>query len=154
MKFYMDTCFLNRPFDDQSDDRVRLETEALKIVLGHVDRGQWTLLGSGVLDLEVIRTPDPRRREALQELLARAVTEYVEPGEQTAALARRIQTRGIAGFDALHLACAADARADVFLTTDDRLVRRASRMTDLVTVPVSLPLRWLEPLTQEEGENP
>ncbi len=107
-----------------------------------------------MLDLEISRIADPARREALQELLARAVTERVELDEQTAELARKIQARAVAGFDALHLALADRARVDVFLTTDDRLVRRAKRMNDLVTIPVSLPLRWLEPITTEEGDQP
>lgn len=154
MRLYLDTCFLNRPFDNQSDDRIRLETEALEVVLAHADAGQWTIAGSGVLDLEIARTADPLRREALQEMLARAATGRVQLDEPHAALARAIAARGIGGFDALHLACAVQAGVDVFLTTDDRLVRRAGRMSDLVVVAVSLPLRWLEPMKPEEGEDP
>ena len=29
MKVYMDVCCLNRPFDNQSQDKVRFETEAI-----------------------------------------------------------------------------------------------------------------------------
>lgn len=154
MRLYLDTCFLNRPFDNQSVDRIRLETEALRIVLGHVDARRWTLIGSTVLDYEIARTADTRRREALEEILGRTVSERVELNEDTTDLARRVQAKGIAGLDALHLACAAAVGVDIFLTTDERLVRRAQRIADLVPVPVSLPLRWLESLEQKEGEQP
>ena len=38
MKIYLDACCLNRPFDDQSQDRVRLEAEAILLILGRLER--------------------------------------------------------------------------------------------------------------------
>ena len=32
-KIYLDNCVLNRPFDDQSQERIRLETEAIVLLL-------------------------------------------------------------------------------------------------------------------------
>ena len=32
-RIYLDVCCLNRPFDDQAQERVRLESEAVKSVL-------------------------------------------------------------------------------------------------------------------------
>jgi predicted nucleic acid-binding protein len=144
MRLYLDTCFLNRPFDDQSNDRVRLETEALRLVFGHSDTGNWAIVGSSVLDLEISRTQDIARRDALQELISVAVTERIELNPEAERLAAEIQKRGIAGFDALHLACAVYAQVDVFLSTDDRLVSRAARLRDLIKIQVDLPLHWLE----------
>ncbi|MGH2585054.1 MAG: hypothetical protein ACRDJE_09075 [Dehalococcoidia bacterium] len=41
MRIYFDVCCLNRPFDDQRQERVRLETEALLIAFGRcIWRGQ------------------------------------------------------------------------------------------------------------------
>jgi hypothetical protein len=39
-RVYFDTCALNRPFDDQSQPRIRLETEAVEHVLRAVDEGR------------------------------------------------------------------------------------------------------------------
>ena len=33
MKVYLDNCVLNRPFDDQGQERIRLETEAVMLIL-------------------------------------------------------------------------------------------------------------------------
>ena len=33
MAIYLDTCCLNRPFDDQTQDRIRLEAEAVILIL-------------------------------------------------------------------------------------------------------------------------
>ena len=51
---------------------------------------------------------------------------------------------GFKPLDALHIACAETAGADVLLTTDDRLLRRAERQAGDLDVAVANPLRWLE----------
>jgi len=56
---------------------------------------------------------------------------------------QQLEQLGFRAFDALHLACAEKARADVFLTTDDRLLRRASRAPEQLRVRVDNPLAWL-----------
>ena len=39
-RVYFDTCALNRPFDDQSQARIRLEAEAVEHLIGAVDEGR------------------------------------------------------------------------------------------------------------------
>jgi hypothetical protein len=58
---YLDACCLNRPFDDQTQDRIRLESEAVLLIIGHVHRGDWRWTGSEVLSFEVKRNPDAER---------------------------------------------------------------------------------------------
>lgn len=41
MRIYLDACCINRPFDDQIQDRIRLESEAVLLVLGHCAEGRW-----------------------------------------------------------------------------------------------------------------
>ena len=36
----MDLCCLNRPFDDQSQARVALESQAVVLILEKIDRGE------------------------------------------------------------------------------------------------------------------
>ena len=54
-----------------------------------------------------------------------------------------METRGIAAYDALHLACAESGGADVFLTTDDRLLRRSAALASELHIRVANPLTWL-----------
>ncbi|MEK6284516.1 MAG: hypothetical protein AABO57_02105 [Acidobacteriota bacterium] len=51
---------------------------------------------------------------------------------------------GFTGFDALHLACAESGDADVFLTTDDKLMKRAARVSTKLDVRVANPLQWAQ----------
>jgi hypothetical protein len=41
---------LNRPFDDQSQVRVHLESEAVLAILERIEHGGWTLLSSAALE--------------------------------------------------------------------------------------------------------
>jgi len=47
-------------------------------------------------------------------------------------------------YDALHLMFAELADVDVFLSTDDKLVKRAQRYGNEITVSVANPLSWLQ----------
>jgi predicted nucleic acid-binding protein len=139
---YLDACCLNRPFDDQTQDRIRLEAEAVLLILAHVHRGEWRWIGSEVLTHEVSRNPDTERRRRVQVLVASAA-ESIVLDEQIEQRGTELETLGFAAFDALHLACAEHAAVDVFLTTDDGLRRRAGRHQARIRVQVENPLTWL-----------
>lgn len=55
-----------------------------------------------------------------------------------------LEKLGFGGVDALHLACAESINADVFLTTDDRLLKQAKRHQQVIDIEVDNPLRWFE----------
>jgi predicted nucleic acid-binding protein len=141
VRVYLDVCCLNRPFDDQSQERVRLEAEAVLAILRRIEAGVWELVGSEVVDYEIRRQLDLERRRrvlALARLAADNVT-----------LDRAIRTRtaelaacGLTPLDALHVACAETAGVDVFLTTDDRLLR-VLRRTENLRVSANNPLPWV-----------
>jgi predicted nucleic acid-binding protein len=51
-------------------------------------------------------------------------------------------------FDSLHLAAAESGGADVFLTTDDRLLRAAKQIE--MNITVANPVTWLMEVLQNE----
>ena len=51
---------------------------------------------------------------------------------------------GFADYDALHLASAEAGEVDVFLTTDDTLLKRPRRFADKVHVEIVNPATWLK----------
>jgi len=63
--------------------------------------------------------------------------------------ARYLEELGFGGVDDLHLACAESSKADVFLTTDDRLKKRAMRYHEIIEIEVDNPLRWFERVVQK-----
>lgn len=58
--------------------------------------------------------------------------------------ARELQSLGFIGFDAVHLACAESGTADIFLTTDDRLLKLAQKHTRKLRTKVANPLDWMK----------
>ena len=52
--------------------------------------------------------------------------------------------------DALHLACAESGASDIFLTTDDGLLRRAERNSSYLHVRVENPYTWFQEITGNE----
>ncbi len=54
--------------------------------------------------------------------------------------------------DAVHIACAEEAQVDVFLTTDDRLIRKAQRLGKILRVRLANPVEWLMERMHRETE--
>jgi predicted nucleic acid-binding protein len=140
---YLDVCCLNRPFDDQRQDRIRLEAEAVERIMERLHMREWEWVGSEVMDLEISKTPDPERRRRVT-LLASSIHRTVVVSKEAEERATDLCTLGFSGADALHLACAERGGADVFLTTDDKLLRLAFRHSRALQVKVANPLTWLQ----------
>ena len=51
MLLYLDSCCFNRPFDDLSQIRVRLEAEAVEWILDESRSGRFTVVTSSIISL-------------------------------------------------------------------------------------------------------
>ena len=143
MKIYLDTCSLNRPFDDQTQERIRLETESVMIILSRLSRKEWTWLGSQALEIEIDHAPDTDQRSRLKRI-AGYVGQVIAIRKKELDRASELEKLGFSGFDAVHLACAESGKADIFLSTDDRLLKRAKRFAKNIHVKVANPLDLLK----------
>ena len=144
---YLDSCCYNRPYDDLSSDKVRLESEAVLTILEHNEHQTWTVLSSDIIVDELDRIVDMFKKEKVFTLLS-SVTEYIEINEHIIGRARELGKRGIKPFDALHIASAEFEEVDVFLTTDKKLIN-STRNAD-VTVKVLNPGVWLMEVLYDE----
>src|SRR3954468_20007493 len=142
-KVYLDVCCLNRPFDDQQQDRVHLEAEAVLLILKRCESGEWHWVSSAVVSYEVDKIPNWERRNRVKALL-RGAKEVLPLSNSAVERGEELKGLGLRTYDALHVACAEQAQVEVLLTTDDRLVRAAARDADKVKVPVKNPLTWLQ----------
>ncbi len=125
---YLDMNIYKRPFDDQRQMRIRLETVAITMIFASIDAGQLSARWSFVLHYENSRDPVPERREFVQ-YLSRCCETTIAPDESIRELARRLsETYQIRGRDALHLAIAETSGCDYLVTCDDRLVRQGETL--------------------------
>lgn len=138
-RVYLDLCCLNRPFDDQGQQRVRLETEAVQAILAEIQSGNLVWVQSNVLDLENSKNRELDRRDGVS-LLLQAGGSGVIVGDMERLRGRELESLGFMEFDALHLACAESGKAELFVTTDDRLRRKANRLASGLRVKVVNPL--------------
>lgn len=138
---YLDNCCLNRLFDDQSQLRIHLESEAVKVILSLCEQQQMHLICSQVSYFEIDNAPDISRKNALKWLLVPAV-DVVRVTPEILERAKALERKGFKAFDAMHLACA-ETRADVFLTVDDRMLKKSESFPKL-SVKVGNPLRWIQ----------
>ena len=126
MRVYLDVCCFNRPFDDQSQDKVRLEAEAVISILKRCANGEWKLVGSDMIRLETMKSQDHVKKQKVL-LLCEGIAEEIQYNAQIKARAAQLRVNGVKLLDSLHLAFAEYADVDAFLTTDTRLLKVAVR---------------------------
>jgi hypothetical protein len=66
---YIDVCALSRPFDDQAYMRIKLETEAVNLILLKIKEGKLKLLFSPIHVIEIEAISDTLERIELQTVL-------------------------------------------------------------------------------------
>jgi predicted nucleic acid-binding protein len=112
------------------------------MIFTRCETGEWEWIGSEIVDFEISETPDPERRRRVQSL-ASYVRHWVKVRPPEVERAEQFEAWGFSTFDALHLACAESSGADVFLTTDDKLLRKSAAYSKQLRVRVENPLTWL-----------
>ena len=143
MKIYLDTCCLNRLSDRQIQERIRQETEAVNIMLSNFRTKRWHWISSSILQFEINQNPDLDQRVSLTTLL-QLRHQIVFVGGEEILRGEELEGLGFKELDALHIACAESGNADILLTTDDRMLRRAKRYRAQLRVRVENPYTWLQ----------
>ena len=142
MKIYLDVCCLNRPFDDQTQDRIHLEAEAILSILNHSQTAGWSVIGSDAIDDEISKMPDNDKLLMVQ-ILSTMHDAHVKVDAGVERRAVELKRAGLKPLDALHVACAEKGKADILLTTDDNLLSKALKNQRTLKVKVENPLRWV-----------
>ena len=127
MRVYLDNCCYNRPFDEQSQLKIRLETVTKLAVQLMMATGVVQYVWSKTLDYEISFNPFEKRRAAITWWKAGAA-EYVETTEELILRGEQIETMGVKPKDALHLASAEKAKCDFFLTTDRGILKKVKTL--------------------------
>ena len=130
MLAYIDNCCFNRPFDDQSQMRVRLETEAKLSIQAEVRSGKIELAWSYILDYENDANPNEERKESIERWRRLARVDTTETSAIVAA-AEDFCSRGLKKKDSLHLASAVVLDCEIFFTTDDGLLKKRRTISEI-----------------------
>ena len=84
---------------------------------------QISFVWSYVLEFENKRNPFPEKRDAILAF-KRFASEIIGPNKVIEETAKELQSKGLRTYDSLHVACAAFAACDYFLTVDDRVLNK------------------------------
>ena len=133
MLIYLDNCCYNRPFDDQKQVGIRIETEAKLFIQGEILDGKYSLAWSYILDYENAANPFPERKETITNWKNKATVDTGET-ETLLELAKKLIERQIKAKDALHIACSVVMKCDYFITTDLYLIKRMINFDKIMVV--------------------
>jgi predicted nucleic acid-binding protein len=122
-RVYLDTSIYNRPFDNQEQPKIFLETQAVILILQMVEAQLIELVSSSVLEYENSQNPFPIKQQAMSRYLQMATIKQ-QVNETIRQRAELLEERGIKAIDALHVACAIAANCDYLITCDRRLINR------------------------------
>ena len=123
---YLDVCVLSRPFDDQSFLRIRLETEALNLILSKVKNEKYILVVSPIHWEEIKAISDVFERIDLQERL-RTLGKSIKTNLANARKrAEELCNLNFGVSNAAHIAFAEQCGAE-FISCDDSLIKKCSR---------------------------
>jgi hypothetical protein len=102
---YLDNCCFNRPYDDQNQLRIRIESEAKLRIQELIKTSVIKLVWSYMLDYENQQNPDKDRSEEIFSWESLA-SSYVYEDSFVLAKANEFRNLGIKHKDALHLGSA------------------------------------------------
>lgn len=139
---YLDVCCLNRPFDDWSYDRNRLEGEAVITILKQIKTGKYKLVSSEVIEAELRKMANLDKLKEIRELL-KLVDYQIILNEEIDQRSQDLEKLGCNFYDYFYIACAEFAQIDILLTTDDRLLKKAIKYCNLLQVKLENPVTWL-----------
>lgn len=129
MKIYLDNCCYNRPYDDQSQKRIYLESEAKLIIQRAVRLGKLDLVWSYLLDYENNMNPSQERKSQINTWVNYAIMN-VDENQEIVKMANHLNQFGFKKIDSLHIACAENALCRFFITTDDQIVKRSALISE------------------------
>ncbi len=151
-KIYLDVCCLNRTLDNLEQFRIRMEAEAVTEIIQNCEDGKWILMNSDIIEFEVSQHSDLFKQQQVKSIL-NVANIYIQSTENIDLRAEELMKLSFKFHDALHLAFAEAGDADVFLTTDDRLLRKAKQSQNIFSIEVENPTIWLMNILQTEAEN-
>jgi predicted nucleic acid-binding protein len=133
LKIYLDHCCYNRPFDEQDQDVIRLETQAKLAIQRKIKEGKYALVWSFMSDAENDENPTEDKRKAI-EPWRKIAKEYCSASDTILAKSREFMKLGMRHKDAIHLACAVHCNCDYILTTDKKFLNKNGQVSEIEIV--------------------
>jgi predicted nucleic acid-binding protein len=123
LNIYLDNCCFNRPYDDQTQLRIDIETKAKLFIQSMIADGRISLATSSMLKYENSKNPFAERRLAVLDFIEKHSSVALTTDDETRDRAKKLIANGLRPKDATHISFAISGGCDFFVTTDDRILK-------------------------------
>ena len=130
MRIYLDNCCYNRPFDDQNQLKILIESLAKLSIQQQMREGTLEYAWSSVLDYEIGKSKLLDRTEQIKPWKHGAIVNVLVD-DSIRQRVKGLESVGVKPMDALHVACAESANCDWFLTTDRDLIKKTNNLSTM-----------------------
>ena len=130
ISLYLDNCCFNRPYDDQSQLIIKLETEAKIAIQESIKKGQYILHWSYILDFENNNNPFIERKTEIKKWKEISSSD-IEETDTILKRMNKLYTLGIKSLDSLHISCSIEQNCNYFLTVDKGILKKANSVKDI-----------------------
>jgi len=130
-RLYLDNCCFNRPYDDQKQLRIQLETEAKLYIQQELLAKKFELAWSYILDYEIGISPFEERKEKLKQWKNIAKC-FCSEEEAILLEAEKLTAMSFKTIDALHISAAKYMHCDYIITTDRKMLNKT--VSDILIV--------------------
>jgi len=142
LKIYLDTCCYGRPWDGQASASIIAEANAIETIIDWRHINSYMIIGSSVLDVEILKNPNVKDRDAIMDFYRDARDDYAYLTATDRARAQSFQAAGLKVNDSYHLAVAEAVGVDVLLTVDKPFLQTVNRR-NMCGVTVMNPLNFV-----------
>ena len=148
IKVYLDNCTYNRPFDDQMQIMVALETEAKRYIQQLIIEKKIDLAYSFINRFENSKNKKNLSKNSIDMFFENAVlyidhTNAINVGKR----AVEIMKNGIKTRDAYHVSCAIEGECNYFITTDKPLLKHKQNK-----IIICNPIQFLDYYREEKND--
>jgi predicted nucleic acid-binding protein len=149
LKLYLDNCCLNRPYDDQTQEKIHLESEAILAIVKKLNQENFEIFGSSALDFEIEQIKNEEKRVKVKYFYEQTINARMEYKESIFQRAKELSEQSaIRTLDRFHLAFAENIGADVLLTTDMKFERACLKLD--LNIKVMNPLNYVLEVMENE----
>ncbi len=131
LKLYLDNCCYNRPFDDLTNQKNYIESQAIIIILDLYKKGKLDIYKSRILDYEISQMKNIIKRNKILDVYCSLRSNYIDTTNEVIDRAVELKKYNIKEKDALHIAYAEYGKLDYFITVDRILINVVSKVKDL-----------------------
>ena len=141
LKLYLDNCCYNRPFDDLSQEKNKIEAQAIETIIKMYSNGNIIIYKSRALEFEINKITNINKRKQVEELIRLLKLESIPYSYELDNRVEELEKSNIHFMDAYHLAYAESAFVNYFITVDKQLINVSKRSN--IKLKVMNPIEFL-----------